>query len=182
MMFPKIRKFFRQWSVISKLEQYENLLGNLDGGNCKPTEYPVILKEFWRVFDMSLLENVTIRDVMGHLVTLRHRSFGELHELFLSANDAIANEKDSLLDYITRTQMGQQAEVDMENYFHAHMQGYLSVKDCFIELRLLLIAHCGILENIEDTYAQRKMLHVYYDIMQLTEEALDIIAKKEFND
>lgn len=181
-MFSFFRNKYRAWTVRSKLDQYETLLEDIDGGNCKPEEYALKLKEFWRVFDMSLLDGVTIRDVMGHIVLLRHRTFSEFHQLWLDANDAIANEQDSRIEYVTRTGMGQQADVDLEKYFFHHTHGYLGIRECFEQFQLLLTAHCGILENIEGSYGQRKMLHAYWDITELSNAILDVIAKKELDD
>lgn len=181
-MFSFFRRKYRAWDVGRKLEHYENLIEDIDGGNCKPDVFPQKLKEFWRLFDMSLLDGLTVRDVMGHLVTLRHRQFGQLQQLFIDANDAIAKEEDSRIEYVTRTGMGQQAEVDLEHYFLDPQEGYLTIRECFERIRLLLIAHCGITENIEGTYGQRKMLHVYYDILQLSDILLDVIEQKEFAD
>jgi len=180
-MFSFIRNKYRAWSVRLKLERYEALLEDIDGGNCKPEIFPQKLKEFWRLFDMELLEGLTVRDVMGHQVTLRHANFGQLFQLFIDANDAIAHEADSRIEHLTRTGTGQQAAIDLEYYFRGGSDGYLTIHECFDRIRTLLIAHCGIIENIEGTYGQRKMLHVYYDILQLSEVILDVIAQKEFN-
>lgn len=177
-MFSKIINKYRAWRLNSKLEQYAEILEDIDGANCKPEDYPVKLKEFWRLFDMSLLDNLVIRDVMGHTGQLRHRTFAQLHQLMLDANDAIANEQDSRIEYVTRTGVMHQAEVELDNYFFDPIHGHLSIKECLEQLRQLLQAHCGILENIEDTYGQRKMLHVYYDIYTLSELIIDIIHDK----
>ncbi|MNL13860.1 hypothetical protein D3C87_1347810 [compost metagenome] len=71
-----------------------------------------------------------------------------------------------------------QAEVELDNYFFDPIHGHLNIKECLEQLRSLLQAHCGILENIEDTYGQRKMLHVYYDIYTLSDLIIDIIHDK----
>uniref|UniRef100_A0AB39CDF2 Uncharacterized protein n=1 Tax=Pseudomonas phage RVTF4 TaxID=3236931 RepID=A0AB39CDF2_9VIRU len=181
-MFSFIRSKYRAWTVRNKLERYEALIEDIDGGNCKPEEFALKLKEFWRLFDMELLNDLSVRDVMGHQVLLRHRTFGQLFHLFVDANDAIAKEEDSRIEYVTRTGMGQQADVDLESYFQDPQEGYLTIRECFDRIRLLLIAHCGITENIEGTYGQRKMLHVYYDILQLSDVILDVIEQKEFTD
>lgn len=180
-MFSRFLNKYRAWRLAAKLEQYEDQLASIDGSNIRPEQYALRLKEFWRGFDTSLLKGVTVRDLMGNMAQFRIPTFILLHELMLEANNAIATEKDSLLDYTIRTQVAGQREVELSQYFHSATDGYLSVETCAEHLRLLLIAHCGILENIEGTYAQRKMLHVYYDIEQLTETILDVIAEKESN-
>lgn len=177
-MFSKIINKYRAWRLNSKLEHYEAFLETIDGANCKPEEYPIKLKEFWRLFDMSLLDGLAIRDVMGHADQLRHRNFSQLHNLLLEANDAIANEQDSKIEYVTRTGLMHQAEVDLENYFYDPIHGHLEIKECLEQLRQLLQAHCGILETIEGSYGQRKMLHVYYDIYTLSEMILDVLHER----
>lgn len=177
-MFSKILNRYRTWQVYRKLDHYTDLLIDLDGGYCKPEDYPVKLKEFWRLFDMSLLDDLTVRDVMGHFANMRFRTFGQMHQLFIEANDAIANEKDSLIEYITRTGIAQQADVYLDRYFQDHLDSPIGIKEAFEQLRSILQAHCGILENIDGSYGQRKMLHVYYDITVLTEELIDVIHSK----
>jgi hypothetical protein len=177
-MFSLFIKKYKAWRLTSKLETYAEILEDIDGANCKPEEYPIKLKEFWRLFDMSLLDDLAIRDVMGHSGQLRHRNFAQLHQLLMDANDAIANEQDSRIDYVTRTGMMHQAEVELDNYFFDPVHGHLSIKECLEQLRQLLQAHCGILETIEGTYGQRKMLHVYFDIYTLSDLIIDILHDK----
>lgn len=178
-MFSKIINIYRTWRTKAKLDSYADFLESIDGANCRPDEYPIKLKEFWRLFDMSLLDNLTVRDVMGHVEQLRHRNFAQLHELLLSVNDAIANEQDSRIDYVTRTGVMHQADVDLDMYFFDPIHGHLNIKDCLEQLRQLLQAHCGILENIEGTYGQRKMLHTYFDIYTLSNMIVDVLHEKE---
>ncbi|QBJ02758.1 hypothetical protein MZD04_gp232 [Pseudomonas phage Psa21] len=177
-MFSKIINKIRAWRLSSKLEHYAEILEDIDGANCKPEEYPVKLKEFWRLFDMSLLDGLAIRDVMGHVGQLRHRTFAELHRLLLDANDAIANEQDSRIDYVLRTGLQHQKEVDLDNYFFDPVHGHLDIRECLEQLRQLLQAHCGILDNIEGTYGQRKMLHAYFDIYTLSDMIIDVLHDK----
>lgn len=177
-MFTRIINKYRAWRLTSKLEHYELVLADIDGANCKHEEFPTKLKEFWRLFDLSLLDNLTIRDLMGHSEQLRHRNFIQLQSVLMDANDAIANEQDSRIEYVTRTGMTHQAEVEFDRYFYDPAHGHLNVRDCMEQLTLLLQAHCGILETIDDTYGQRKMLHVYFDIYQISEKILDIVHGK----
>jgi len=174
-MFSKIINYYRRWRRNNLLESYADILDSIDGANCKPEDYPVKLKEFWRLFDMSLLDGLAIRDVMGHVGQLRHRNFAQLHQVLLDANDAIANEQDSRIEYVTRTGVMHQADVDLDNYFYDPIHGHLNIKECLEQLRQLLQAHCGILENIEGTYGQRKMLHVYFDIYTLSDLIIEIL-------
>jgi hypothetical protein len=177
-MFSLFINKYKAWRLTSKLEAYAEILESIDGAYCKPEDYPVKLKEFWRLFDMSLLDSLAIRDVMGHIGQLRHRNFAQLHQLLLDANDAIANEQDSRIDYVTRTGMMHQTDVELDNYFYDPVHGHLNIRECLEQLRSLLQAHCGILETIEGTYGQRKMLHVYFDIYTLSDLIIDILHGK----
>lgn len=177
-MFARWINIYKAWRLESKLEHYELVLQNIDVAMAKPEEYPVKLKEFWRLFDMSLLDGLTVRDVMGHSDQLRHRNFGQLNQVLLDGNDAIAQQNDSRIEYVIRNGLHPQTEVDLEHYFIDPVHGQLNVRECFDQLLLLLQAHCGIVENIDDTYGQRKMLYVYYDILKLSELMLDVIEAR----
>lgn len=177
-MFAKIRNVYKAWRLNSLLDGYEEALSYLDDDSYIPHELPVKLKEFWRVFDMSLLDDLVLRDVMGYGGLLRHASFPQLHQLFIDANDAIANEFDTQLERTMRLGLTFQKETDLDNYFHSPSSGSLNIKECFEKLRLVLQAHCGILENIEGTYPQRQMMYCYHDVIVLTEVILEVLRDR----
>lgn len=174
-MFARFINKYRTWRLTTTLDSYDLALQDILMLTTKPEEYPVKLKEFWRHFDMSLLDDLSVRDTMGYTHALRHRTFPQLHQLFIEANDAIANERDTRLDYAVRTGLMAQADVSMDTYFRDPIHGPLDIKESIEELKLLLQAHCGILENIEGTYGQRKMLHAYYDVAVLSEVLVELI-------
>lgn len=177
-MFARWIKKYKAWRLASKLEDCAEYLESFDGATCKPDVYPTKLKDYWRHFDMSLVDDIVIRDLMGHATPLRHRNFMQLQNILLDINDAIANEKDAQIEYVTRVGLQHQTDVDLENYFYDPVHGHLNVRECLEQLRQLLQAHCGILENIDDTYGQRKMLHVYYDIYKLSDLIIDVVAAR----
>lgn len=178
-MFIQLLNKYRAWRLVTQLERYELQLQNIDLVVSRYKQYLVDIKEYWRLFDMDLLDKLTTRDLMGHADELRHIRFTQLSQLLLDANDAIAHQQDSRLEYILRTQLSSRLhKVDLGEYFLDANGAPVGVRESFEQVRQLLQAQCGILENLDDDYSPRIMLHVYYDILRLSELMLDVIHAK----
>lgn len=167
-MWAKLYNYFSKYGVEYKKKRYKELLAEFDHPNVTLNEVPVMLVEFWKKFDLSTLKNISERDWMYIMMTVRHNSIAELIYAVQDFTNAVAQDDYVFIERASQERFMTPNSLDLDTYLSGLNGEILKPLEALQALKDNILRHGEIIETIETT-AYRRFLHRFYkDIQALT--------------